>query len=61
MTYVGPTAGERFYLRLLLMVVKGPGLFEDLRTINSQMFKTFHGACLKHGLLEDNGKWQMCL
>ena len=54
MIYVGPTAGERFYLRLLLMVVKGPISFEDLRTVDGETCETFCEACLKCGLLEDD-------
>lgn len=61
MTYVGPTAGERFYLCLLLMVVKGPISFEDLKMVNGHICNTFHEACLKRNLLEDDSKWQMCL
>ena len=61
MIYVGPTAGERFYLRLLLMVVKGPTSFEDLRTVDDEICETFRDACLKRGLLEDDSEWEMCL
>src|ERR1700751_2231411 len=32
MYFVPPTGGERFYLRTLLTVVRGPRSFEDLRT-----------------------------
>jgi len=30
MVYIGPTSGERFYLRTLLMVTKGPKSFDNL-------------------------------
>lgn len=59
--YVGPTAGERFYLRTLLMVLKGPKSFDDLRTINGRLCDTFHDACQSLGLLEDDGEWRICL
>ena len=61
MVYVGPTAGEKIYLRMLLMVVKRPRLFDDLKYVNGELCETFHKACLKHGLLEDDGEWEMCL
>jgi hypothetical protein len=61
MTYVGPTAGERFHLRMLLMVVRGPKSFDDLKTIDHEICETFHDACLKRGLLEDDGEWELCL
>ena len=61
MYFVPPTAGERFYLRTLLTVVKGPRSFEDLRTYNGIICDTFHEACLARGLLEDDGEWHQCL
>ena len=61
MIHVGPTAGEKFYLRTLLMVVKGPTSFEDLRTVDGVLCGSFHEACLKRGLLEDDGEWRLCL
>ena len=59
--YVGPTAGEKFYLRTLLMVVKGPKSFDDLKTVNGICYPTFQEACLRRGLLENDGEWQICL
>ena len=60
MVYVGPTTGERFHLRMLLMVVRGPKSFDDLKTVDGHVCETFHEACLKHGLLEDDGEWEIC-
>jgi hypothetical protein len=54
--YVGPTGGERFHLRMLLMVVKGPQSFEDLKTVDGDICGTFHDTCLRRGLLEDDGE-----
>lgn len=61
MTYVGPTAGERFYLHTLLMVVKGPRSFDDLKMVDNETCETFHEACIRQGLLEDDGEWELCL
>ena len=61
MLYVGPTAGERFYLRTLLMVIRGPKSFDDLKTVNNEICDTFQDACLSRGLLEDDGEWEICL
>ena len=47
MTYVGPTAGEKFYLRTLLMIVKGPTSFKNLRMTDGQLCETFHDACVR--------------
>ena len=61
MYFVPPTAGERFYLRTLLTVVKGATSFEQLRRYNGQEYPTFHAACVARGLLEDDGEWRQCL
>jgi hypothetical protein len=61
MYYVGLTAGERFYLRTLLTVVKGPKSFQDLRTFRGTTYPTFCDACIARGLLENDGEWQQCL
>src|SRR5436190_9410332 len=41
MYFVGPRSGERFYLRLLLTIVKGSISFEDLRTWDGVVHPTF--------------------
>jgi len=61
MYYVPPTAGERFYLRLLLTSVKGPTSFEDLCTFQGIEAPSFREACLARGLLESDQEWQQCL
>lgn len=61
MTYVPPTAGERFHLRMLLMVVRGPVSFDALKTVDDEVCETFHEACLRRGLLENDGEWELCL
>ena len=52
---------ERFYLRTLLVVVKGPVSFESLRTFGGVTYPTFRDACVARGLLEDDGEWRQCL
>lgn len=61
MYFVHPSAGERYYLRLLLTVVKGPTCFEDLRTFNGTVYATFKQACFARGMLEDDNEWLQCL
>jgi len=62
MYFVAPnTNDERFYLRTLLAVVKGPESYEDLRTLNGVLLPTFRDACIARGLLEDDGEWRQCL
>ncbi|KAF7138016.1 hypothetical protein RHSIM_Rhsim07G0256200 [Rhododendron simsii] len=61
MYFASPNCGERFYMRLLLTVVKGPKSFEDLRTFNDVLHDTFKSACVARGLLEDDEEWVQCL
>ncbi|KAG5583330.1 hypothetical protein H5410_053957 [Solanum commersonii] len=46
-----PTEGERYYLRLLLMNVRGPKSYEDLRTINGVRYNSFREVAEKRELL----------
>jgi hypothetical protein len=58
---VPPAAGEKFYLRLLLIQRRGLTYFRDLRTIDGTEHPSFREACLALGLLEDNAEWRQCL
>ena len=61
MYYCNPTAGERFYVRLLLTAVRGPTSFEHLRTVAGTLYPTFQAACVALGLLDDDSEWIDCL
>ena len=52
--YVHPSLGERYYLRMLLLTVKGAQSYEDLRKHNGVLHRTFKEACKAHGLLNDD-------
>ncbi|EIE88044.1 hypothetical protein RO3G_12755 [Rhizopus delemar RA 99-880] len=60
MYYCTPTAGERFFLRLLLTVVRGPTSFGNLKTVNSVVYSTFQEACQALHLIEDDQEWLKC-
>jgi hypothetical protein len=57
MYMVQPSAGELYYLRLLLLHVPGVTSFAELRTVNGQQFATFKEAAAALGLLEDDQEW----
>lgn len=59
--FAHPTYGERFYLRLLLNIVKSPTTYEDIRTVNFIVYDTFKSAYVARGLLEDDNKWNIAL
>ncbi|XP_019235621.1 PREDICTED: uncharacterized protein LOC109215948 [Nicotiana attenuata] len=56
-----PTEGKRYYLRLLLMNVRGPKSYEDLRTVNGVECKTFREAAEKKGLLVCDNNLVECM
>ncbi|XP_059451100.1 uncharacterized protein LOC132181888 [Corylus avellana] len=59
--YSHPESGERFYLRMLLNIVKGPRSFEEIRTVNSVLYPSFKLACYALGLLDDDKEWHEAL
>jgi hypothetical protein len=56
-----PSAGERYYFRMLLYVVTCPTSFEYLRTYEGVLYNTFQEACTARGLLETDDEWDICL
>jgi hypothetical protein len=55
--FVHPSCGERYYLKMLLLVVKGAQSYECLRTHNDITHSTFKEACNERGLLTNNKEW----
>ena len=53
--------GERYYLRTLLTHVKGSTSFNDLKTVNGYICRTFKEACICLSLLQDDNEWDACL
>ena len=47
MYFVHPTAGEQYYLRMLLSIVRGATSFENLRTVDGFLYPSLK----KHVLL----------
>ena len=64
---------ERYFLRMLLLTVKGPTSFEDLRTgcrfvrqltnitVNNHEFATFQEACVELNLAGNDKEYFHCL
>ncbi|XP_021994041.1 uncharacterized protein LOC110890722 [Helianthus annuus] len=44
-------------LRILLNHIKGPTYFEDIKTVDGQVFETFKDACFARGLLDDDKEY----
>ena len=56
-----PSEGERYFLRLLLLNVKGPTSFDDLKTVDGVYVNTFREAAIMRGLFESNNPQEQCL
>ncbi|XP_022030517.1 uncharacterized protein LOC110931431 [Helianthus annuus] len=55
--YVPQLLGDCYYLRILLNHIKGPTCFEDIKTVDWQIFQTFKDACFARGLLDDDKEY----
>ena len=58
---VHPKQQDCYYLRLLLFHVRGPTSFEDLRTVEEEVYQYYSDAAKRRGLLEDDTAWQATL
>ncbi|XP_074300562.1 ATP-dependent DNA helicase pfh1-like [Silene latifolia] len=59
--FVAPAEGERFFLRLLLLHIRGPTSFESLQTVNGYKCATLQEAALRHRLLENEDAAELCM
>ncbi|XP_035837311.1 uncharacterized protein LOC110893612 [Helianthus annuus] len=59
--YCNPAAGPKYYLRMLLGIVRGPRSFEEIKTVDGIVYETFKEACYAYGLLNDDKEWNDAL
>ncbi|XP_058766249.1 uncharacterized protein LOC131639816 [Vicia villosa] len=52
--WVPPTIGELYYMRMLLIVKKGPTSYDDLKTVEGVKHKTFREACFAMRFLQND-------
>lgn len=55
--YINPVAGDSYYLRMLVNVVRGPGGFDALYKVGDVVYKKYKEACYARGLLDDDREW----
>ena len=53
-----PSAGDLFYLRMLLLHRRGATSFQDLKTIDGTEETTYFDACKTLNLIEDDEIWE---
>ncbi|XP_055312023.1 uncharacterized protein LOC129574268 [Sitodiplosis mosellana] len=58
---VHPNNFECYYLRMLLINVRGPTSFQSLKTVDEQMCATYRQACENLHLLENDAQWDLSL
>lgn len=58
---VHPNNDECFYLRLLLVNVRGPTSFQHLRTVDDELCGSYREACQRLQLLENDAHWEQTL
>lgn len=61
MYFVDPKKRELFYLHMLLLYVKGATSYEDIRTVNNNVYPTFYDAALARQLIKTDDEWDKCL
>ncbi|XP_074271087.1 uncharacterized protein LOC141595011 [Silene latifolia] len=61
LVFVAPAEGERFFLRLLLLHIRGPTSFEYLKTVDGYVCATFQEAALRHRLVEEEEAAELCM
>ena len=58
---ISPRDAEKYFLRLLLLHVRGAQSFTELRTVDGLIYDTNREAAMARNLLEDDMEWQRCL
>ncbi|XP_035845357.1 uncharacterized protein LOC118491583 [Helianthus annuus] len=55
--YVPLSLGDCYFLRILLNHVKGPTSFDDIKTVDGQLYDTFKDACFARVFLDDDKEY----
>ena len=54
---MSPSTGELYYLRMMLVVDKGPTTYEQICTMNGQLYLSFREDCVAMGFLLDDKEY----
>ncbi|CAN6894159.1 unnamed protein product [Brassica oleracea] len=58
---VHPSAGDRYYLRVLINKIKGPRSYDELKTYNDVKYPDFKSVCHARGYLDNDVEWLECM
>ena len=56
--FAHPSSGEKYYLRMLLNIIKGPRNFAEIRIVNGIVYETYQEANYALGLLDNDKEWR---
>ena len=59
--WIHPANKELYHLRMLLLNVRGATSFEDLRTVDGEVFDTYTDAAVAANLIDNDLQWNTCL
>ncbi|CAN6855196.1 unnamed protein product, partial [Brassica oleracea] len=54
---VHPSAGDRYYLTILINRIKGPRSYDELKTFNDVKYHDFKSVCYARGYLDNDVEW----
>ena len=54
---INPAAGDKYYLRILVSIVRGPTCYDDLYTVGETTYKTFQESCYARCFLGTYKDW----
>nr|GEY73331.1 uncharacterized protein [Tanacetum cinerariifolium] len=57
MRHVSPSTGDAYFFRILLNKKKGPTSWEEIRTVDNELYNTNKDACYAMGLLDDDKEY----
>jgi hypothetical protein len=60
MYHCSPVSGKRYYLWLLLTIVRGAWSFIDLYFVDGVHYLTYQAACIARGLAKNDQEWFQC-
>ena len=61
MYLINPKNRQRYFIRLLLLHVKGATSFENVRTVNCVIPPIFYEAAVAKHLVNEDEEWDRCL
>ena len=54
---MSPSTRELYYLRMMLVVVKVPTSYEEIHTVNGQLYHSFREDCFAMSFLNDDKEY----